>query len=49
MKNQDFIPLSTLQDIIYYLGKNYKDGCICPACKQKVKMYKRQISSTMEY
>jgi hypothetical protein len=40
---------TTLAEIKEYLRENYKDGCICPACKQVVKQYKRNISSTMAY
>lgn len=40
---------STLQDVKQYLNENYKDGCYCPACKQRVQMYKRKLSSTMVF
>ena len=49
MKNQEFPQSTPLANIKNYLRENYDEGCICPACKQTVKLYKRQISSTMAY
>lgn len=49
MKNQEFPQSTPLANIKDYLRENYDEGCICPACKQTVKLYKRQISSTMAY
>lgn len=40
---------STLQDVKQYLNNNYKDGCYCPACNQRVQLYKRKLSSTMAF
>lgn len=40
---------TTLEDVKMYLRQNYDAGCICPACNQHVKLYKRQLSSTMAY
>jgi len=38
-----------LAEVKEYLRENLNDGCICPACKQNVKMYKRKLSATMAY
>jgi len=40
---------TTLAEVKEYLRENLNDGCICPACKQNVKMYKRKLSATMAY
>jgi hypothetical protein len=40
-------PQTTLAEVKEYLTQNYEKGCICPACKQHVKQYKRKLSSTM--
>lgn len=42
-------PQTTLAEVKQYLTDNYEKGCICPACKQHVKQYKRKLSSTMAH
>lgn len=43
------VPTATLAEIKQYLNENYKDGCYCPACNQRVQMYKRKLASTMAF
>ena len=40
---------SSLLDVKQYLNENYKNGCYCPACKQRVQLYKRKLASTMAF
>ena len=40
---------TTLAEIKKYLKQQYENGCICPACNQHVKMYKRKLTSTMAH
>ena len=42
-------PQTTLLEIKEYLKENYETGCICPACNQNVKMYKRKLSASMAF
>lgn len=42
-------PSITLASVKQYLSDNYKDGCICPACNQNVKLYKRKLTASMAY
>ena len=42
-------PITTLQEAKDWLNNNYEDGCICPACKGKVVLYKRKLNSGMAY
>lgn len=41
--------METIKQAKQFLKENYKKGCICPACNQNVKLYKRNLSSTMAY
>lgn len=43
------LPTATLSELKEYLTNNYEDGCMCPACNQNVKLYKRKLASTMAY
>jgi len=43
------LPSATLGEIKTYLYKEYENGCMCPACNQFVKLYKRKFASTMAY
>lgn len=38
---------STLAEVKAFLAKHYEKGCICSACGQNVKMYKKKIDSLM--
>ena len=40
---------TSLHDVKKYLNENYKDGCYCPACNQRVQLYKRKLASTMAF
>lgn len=40
-------PLTTLREVHAFLRSHSKDGTECPACFQRVQMYRRPITSTM--
>jgi predicted transcriptional regulator len=46
LKLTDITPESSLEKTRQYLRDNYEDGCICPACKQNVKLYPRMVGAT---
>lgn len=39
--------METIAESKQFLKKNYDKGCICPACGQFVKLYKRKLNSGM--
>jgi hypothetical protein len=48
MKTPAFVPqVGTLQEAKDYLKKHWREGAICPCCKQTVKLYKTPFSSNM--
>lgn len=41
--------MNTLVEVKDYLKENWKQGCLCPACTQNVKLYRRSLTSSMAY
>lgn len=47
MKQLDLFNVATLDDAKEHIKQNIAEGCICPACNQHVKLYKRKLNSSM--